>query len=87
MENPEYFDRLQAYKAKQQNCLECVAPYLLKLDIDALRTLEGVYQSEQHDRLYGLPLLAPTVDEIHGDIKGARQFILWIEDKIKKTQK
>ena len=78
-------ERIEAYKAQQQDALEKLVPYLIRLDYGDISQLENAYQAEQHNRLFGLSLSSAEVSEVHADIKGAHHFLLWLKEKIKKT--
>lgn len=78
-------NRVDAYKAQQQDNLEKLVPYLIRLDFNDLKRIEEAYQAEQHNKLFGLDLYSDAVAEVHSNIKGAHHFLSWIKERIKKT--
>ena len=79
-------DRITAYKAEQQDNLEKLVPYLMRVDFDYLKRIEEAYQAEQHSKLFGLSLSSDEVAEVHAAIKGAHHFLMWFKEKKRKAK-
>lgn len=78
--------RLQEYLTRMRERSEELAPYLGKLDMGALLKLEESYQKELHDGMYAIRSGdEDALHEIHGWIKGAHSFLLWIENNRKRV--
>ena len=74
-------------KARGVDELRAIAPYLIKLDFNALKQAEEFYQAEQHRLLFGLSLSdSEKVRETHANIRSTHQFIQWLENKMRKAQ-
>lgn len=74
--------RLQDYLTRMGEQHKDLAPYLLRLDMEALRRVEESFQKELHESLYAIRAGDDDAfHEIHGWMKGARSLMTWIEGK------
>lgn len=73
-------------RARAQDELRLIAPYLTRIDMDSLKKIEQLFQAEQHRALFGLLLNeGEKVLEIHSRIRSVHQFIEWIDGKLRKA--
>lgn len=78
---------MDSMKARNADELRALAPYLIKLDLNALKRAEEFYQAEQHRMLFGLSLSdSEKVRETHANIRSTHQFIQWLENKMRRAQ-
>lgn len=76
-------DRAGRTAERKQAELQLLTPFLLRIDIEALRRLEEQYQRERHRLLYGMPLSdREAVLECHSEIKNAHLFVEWVASRI-----
>lgn len=74
--------RLQDYLTRMHEQAQELAPWLARLDMEALRRVEESYQRELHGALFALRHEDQHgVMEAMGWIKGARALLTWIESK------
>lgn len=78
-------ESMESYESAQNELFASIAPYVGRIDLQALRKLEGAFQAEQHKRLFGLFCTnTKAVADVHGDIRGAHNFLMWVESKADK---
>lgn len=86
-EAPKEDAKLQAYLTRMQDRAAEIAPYLARVDVEALKRVEESFQCEMHEGIYALRFEdQAAVMETLGWIKGARALMVWIERKKKAVE-
>lgn len=78
--------RLQSYLTRVRDRDEALAPWLARVDMEALSKVEEAFQKEMHDALYALRMEDQAgILEVMGWIKGAHALMVWMDKAQKRV--
>ena len=79
--------RLQDYLTRTRERNAELAPYLARIDMEALSKVEEAYQREMHAQIYGLRHGdGDAIMDAVGLIRGAQGLLLWTKAQKERTE-
>ena len=77
-------ERVEQYRQALTESAARLHPLLLRLDFEALCAIEEEYQRALHSRMYSADLSSDASRDLHANMVGAHNLVLWVRERLKK---